>query len=102
VAVISAYRENSQANIPDALGVDQSTISREIRRNSRAHGYRFKQAHQKVSYRRSKASSSKGKFTQEMIHQSEYFLTQKQWSPEQISGWMKRTYQDDSISHEGI
>jgi len=93
-------RGTSQANIASALGATQSSISREVKRNSGKRGYRYKQAQLKATRRRSQASSGAIKFTTEMIEHIEYLLVKKQWSPEQISGWMKKTYQNASISHE--
>jgi len=95
-------RGTSQSTIAMTLGVSQSTISREIYRNSGMRGYRFKQAHKKASTRRHQASSGATKFTSEMQEYIEHLLVFKQWSPEQISGWMKRRYDDISISHERI
>ena len=39
----------SQAHIARQIGVDPSTISRELVRNTGARGYRFKQAHEKAA-----------------------------------------------------
>ena len=47
---------HSQAHIARKIGVDPSTISRELVRNTGARGYRFKQAHEKASQRREEAS----------------------------------------------
>ena len=47
---------HSQAHIARQIGVDPSTISRELVRNTGARGYRFKQAHEKASQRREEAS----------------------------------------------
>ena len=47
---------HSQAHIARKIGVDPSTISRELVRNTGARGYRFKQAHEKASRRRKEAS----------------------------------------------
>src|SRR5450631_1005121 len=44
--------DHSQAHIARKIGVDPSTISRELVRNTGARGYRFKQAHEKASQRR--------------------------------------------------
>src|ERR1700692_4899917 len=46
---------HSQAHIARKIGVDPSTISRELVRNTGARGYRFKQAHEKASQRRKEA-----------------------------------------------
>ena len=47
---------HSQAHIARQIGVDPSTMSRELVRNTGARGYRFKQAHEKASQRREEAS----------------------------------------------
>src|ERR1700693_5977808 len=49
---------HSQAHIARKIGVDPSTISRELVRNSGARGYRFRQAHEKASQRRKEASDT--------------------------------------------
>ena len=52
---------HSQAHIARQIGVDPSTISRELVRNTGARGYRFKQAHEKASQRREEASDKRAK-----------------------------------------
>ena len=44
-----------------AIGVDPSTISRELVRNTGARGYRFKQAHEKASQRAKRPRTSRAK-----------------------------------------
>ena len=77
---------HSQAHIARRIGVDPSTISREVVRNSGARGYRFKQAHEKASQRRKEASDKPRKMTPDLVELIEEKLTQEQWSPDQISG----------------
>ncbi len=89
-------------NIEAIIGIDQSTVSREVSRNSAGRGYRYKQAQYKATRRRHKAGSSNVKLTPEKIEYIIYLLVTRQWSPEQISGWMKRVYKDESIRHERI
>jgi IS30 family transposase len=86
------------------LGRAPSTISREIQRNGGQQWYRASEADQaawdraqrpkicKLVKYRSLASIVAGKL-------------QSLWSPEQIAGWLKRTYPDDEarqVSHETI
>ena len=54
---ISAMKKigHRQKEIAEELGVNKSTISRELRRNTGERGYRPKQAHEKALNRRSKA-----------------------------------------------
>ena len=77
---------HSQAHIARQIGVDPSTISRELVRNTGARGYRFKQAHEKASQRRQEASDKPRKITPDLVELIEEKLTQQQWSPDQISG----------------
>src|SRR5271165_513412 len=92
---------HSQAHIARKIGVDPSTISRELVRNTGARGYRFKQAHEKASQRREEASDKPRKMTPDLVELIEEKLTQEQWSPDQISG---RLAKDGVafISHERI
>ena len=98
---IYAYRKvgKSHSEIAQEIGVDPATISRELRRNQGARGYRPHQAHQKALARRQNASKSI-KMTTEVIDWIEEKLCQD-WSPEQISGPMKHRG-SFSISHERI
>ena len=92
---------HSQAHIARQIGVDPSTISRELVRNTGARGYRFKQAHEKATQRREEASDKPRKMTPDLVELIEEKLTQEQWSPDQISG---RLAKDGVafISHERI
>src|SRR6202167_3122017 len=92
---------HSRAHIARKIGVDPSTISRELVRNTGARGYRFKQAHEKASQRRKEASDKPRKMTPDLVELDEEKLTQEQWSPDQISG---RLAKDGVafISHERI
>ena len=89
----------SKSNIADEVGVHKSTISREIKRNSGERGYRPKQADQFATERRQQADKHI-KFTTSL----KQIVTEKimlDWSPDQISGYLKRKGIAD-ISHERI
>lgn len=77
----------SQQAIASAVGVSQSTISRELKRNTGERGYRYKQAQRKSRERRKQATRPH-KMTPDNIALIEQGLRQE-WSPEQISGWLK-------------
>ena len=100
-AVVAGH---SIRSIAAQLGRAPSTISREIKRNGGQEGYRASQADQcawdrghrpkigKLAQNRALARIVAGKL-------------QRQWSPELVAGWLKRTYPDDRsrrVSHETI
>lgn len=89
----------TQQCIADTLGTSQSTVSRELKRNTGRRGYRHKQAQRLSNERRIQATKAI-KMTPAMIERVEEKLLEK-WSPEQISGWLRETY-GESLSHERI
>ena len=89
----------SQRQIAKSIEVDQSTISRELARNSGWRGYRYKQAQDKAEERRREAIKPT-KMLPSTIEVIEVKL-RLQWSPEQISGWLLET-EELLISHETI
>lgn len=89
----------SQQAIADVIQVNQSSISRELSRNTGLRGYRHKQAQQRTQERR-KATVVRHKMTAELIDEIDDKLWKK-WSPEQISGWLLVNNGTD-ISHESI
>lgn len=80
------------------VGVHPSTISREVRRNQGCRGYRPQQAHRLMLTRR--RTKIHRRIPADTWHRVEHLL-QEQWSPEQISGWL-RTGLKPSVSHEWI
>lgn len=95
-------RGDSNRQIARQLGVDSRTIDREVARNSGKKGYRFKQAEAKSQERRHRKPGANVKMTPELIAVIEEKVTQFQWSPEQIAGWLKREHGRQMISHERI
>jgi IS30 family transposase len=91
----------SQNKIAKQLGVAQSTISNEVRRNSGKRNYRYKQAHQKAVQRRYKASSVASKMTTDLGLFVESLIRENKMSPEQISGRLLKN-NNLLISHESI
>jgi IS30 family transposase len=92
---------HSPAAIARQIGVHRSTISRELACNSGKRGYRFKQAQTKALRRRKAANLVPRKMTPDLVSLIEEKLTQKQWSPDQISGWLRK-HGIAFISHERI
>lgn len=97
---IRALREvgETQSRIAEIVGVHKSTISREIARNSGERGYYPKQAH--TFYEMRKLGKYRGLFVAADWSLVDLLLEQ-QWSPEQISLWLKSEGLL-SISHETI
>jgi len=89
----------SQTDIALRLGVSQSTISRELRRNKGKKGYRHKQAHNKARKRR-EATWKPRVMTKDLVA-NVVTLIKTDWSPEQISGTL-RFENNISVSHETI
>ncbi len=89
----------NQQGIARVIGVHQSSISRELARNTGDRGYRQKQAQRKTEARRC-ATHKPHKMTAVLIDRIEDYLYQN-WSPEQISGWLLMTELLE-ISHETI
>src|SRR5918993_258032 len=91
----------NQSQIARSLGRHRSTVCREVRRNStRADGhYRAFTAQERTNGRRSR-SRRNGHFTAEDFGLIDGLLC-RQWSPEQVAGYLARSGQL-SISHETI
>ena len=98
---ISALKERgcSQREIAESIGVSQSTVSRELARNTGFRGYRHKQAQNRANKRRKEAAVAT-KMTLKMITLIELKI-RLEWSPEQISGWLLEE-REELISHETI
>ena len=98
---ISALKSTamSQAAIAKTVSVSQSTISRELNRNTQKDNYNSEQAHKK-SKRRQHLAHNKPIIMSHDIIENVNSLVLQQWSPVQISGRLK--LDNISISHETI
>ena len=95
---------HSMRSIAAQLGRAPSTISREIQRNEGQEGYRASQADQCAWDRGRRPKTSKLAHNPALARIVASKL-QLQWSPEQVAGWLKRIYPDDTsrqVSHETI
>lgn len=113
LALTSAEREeisravvagSSMRSIAALLGRAPSTISRELKRNGGQGSYRANQADQAAWEKARRPKTCKLVWNSTVAKVVEDKL-QLQWSPEQIAGWLKRTYPDDmsyQVSHETI
>lgn len=88
----------TQSFIAKNIGVNKSTVSRELVRNTGKRSYRYKQAHGLACARKSVAKYKKWNNSIQEIVNSKLCL---QWSPEQISGYLKIN-KNINISHERI
>lgn len=90
---------HNQTTIARIIGVDKSTISRELRRNQGGRGYQAGQAGILARKRREqrartpRISPDAWQIVQDKLRQ--------EWSPQQISGWLSR-HTPWRISHEWI
>jgi IS30 family transposase len=90
--------DHKQSEIARIMNRDKSTISREIRRNTGLRGYRAKQAQRLADERRQ--DKAHHRITDANWTNVEHLL-RMDWSPEQISLWLKQEEQL-SVSHEWI
>jgi transposase, IS30 family len=88
---------HSQAEIAEVIGVHRSSVSRELERNRGQRGYRPQQAQRLAMERRQKGVPRITVETWALVEK----LLQQDWSPEQISGRLKKE-QRICISHEWI
>ena len=85
--------------IAKSLNRDKSTISREITRNTGLRGYRHVQANN-LAIARHKQKNKNIKMTVELIQVIDEYI-KSDWSPEQISGFLKKDNQI-TVHHETI
>jgi len=88
---------HSLSEIAEVLGVNKSSVSRELKRNSGKRGYRPQQAQALALERRFKGQHRITARTWATVAR----LLRQEWSPEQISGRLKKE-QGLGISHEWI
>ena len=99
---ISGYskRGNEQGHA-QAIGVSESTLSREIRRNSTPGGkYVWLKADDKAQGRKRRCPGNRS-VKPEVKWIVFQLIKEEQWSPKQISGWLKQTKRI-SISHQTV
>ena len=90
----------TKSAIAKAIGVHPSTITRELRRNTGRNGkYSWKSAQSNAAYHKHRQPGNRT-VSKELIKEVVYLLTHYQWSPKQISGYLK--LQGKHISHETI
>ena len=97
-------RGASLRSIAASLGRAASTLSRELRRNGGRQRYRAATSDRRAWDRALRPKACK-LATHEPLRLIVASKLEDNWSPEQIAGWLKRTYPDDEayrVSHETI
>jgi IS30 family transposase len=90
--------------IARALGRSASTVSREIRRNGGSRRYRAEAA-DKLAWKRALRPKLCKMAICGQLRQAVAVKLKRNWSPEQIAGWLKRTHPANEarrVSHETI
>jgi len=93
-------RGTKQKEIAGIVGTSESTISRELKRNSSKRTYSADLAHEFAQERKERFCRTR-KFTKEIERTIRSKLEEEQWSPEQIVGWCKKEGLP-MVSHERI
>lgn len=94
----------SLRSIAADLGRAPSTVSREVRRNGGRRRYRANTADQ-AAWKRAKRPKTCKLAENRALARIVASKLQLEWAPEQIAGWLKRTYPSDEayqVSHETI
>ena len=95
---------HSIRSIATALGRSPSTVSRELQRNGGRQDYRANQA-EKAAWERACRPKRCKLVTNRALARLVARKLEQLWSPDQIAGWLKRTYPNDEsyqVSHETI
>ena len=99
---IFAYLQDGIARkiICERIGISQSTLSRELKRNSGKHGkYTWQHAHRQAMERRERICANR-RTPQWVVNKALRLLREEDWSPGQISGYLR--LKGINISHERI
>ena len=94
-------KKTARKEIADIVGISQSTLSREIKRNNTPSGkYIWTKAHDMAMQRR-KSTVTNAKLSDELVWRIKEYITNDQWSPRQISGYL-RMNEGIEVSHQSI
>jgi IS30 family transposase len=97
-------RDESLCEIAQRLGRAPSTVSREVARNGGRDRYRAHQA-DRAAFRRARRPKASKLTGNDVLRGVVAEKLADRWSPQQISGWLRRTYPDNEgmhVSHETI
>lgn len=82
-------QKKSRKEIAQTIGVSQSTLCRELKRNSGQRGYHYHQAQVKADDRKRRLQNYRN-LTIEIRNFIRTKMTEEQWSPAQIVGYLRR------------
>lgn len=82
-------QKKSRKEIARTINVSESTLSREIKRNSGQRGYHCQQAQVKAAERQRRLQNYRN-LTLELRNFIRTKMTEEQWSPAQIVGWLRK------------
>ena len=83
-------KKTARKEIAGIVGISQSTLSREIRRNSTPSGkYIWIKAHD-MAMRRRKRTVKNARLSDGLVWRIKEYIINDQWSPRQISGYLRR------------
>ena len=92
--------KTARKNIAKIVGTSESTLSRELKRNSTEKGNYLPWAAQSKAERRRKRTTSNSAKGRELMWKVRQLIIDEQWSPKQISGRLAR--EGIRVSHETI
>lgn len=90
--------EHSIRSMASSLGRSPSTVSREVRRNGGYDQYRASVADERAwdrTRRPKQCKLARSPWLRRIVSKQ----LRMSWSPEQIAGWLKRTYPGDEVNH---
>ena len=97
---LGIQEKKTQTAIARQIGVNRSTVCREIRRNSNHQGkYWWSIAHERALDRRERTVRNR-ETPPDVLREAKRLLVSEDWSPRQISGYLKK--KGIEISHERI
>lgn len=98
---LGLQRKDSRSAIARQIGVSPSTVSREISRNATKSGKYVWNRADDLAASRARRTPGNRRIPETLRWRVEQLIMDEQWSPRQISGWLRRE-EGVSISHETI
>lgn len=83
-------QKDEEKEIAEAIGVSNSTITRELQRKSNKLGVYKRERAQKQAEKRSRRTPDNRAISKAIWNSVKHYLTDEQWSPEQISVYLAK------------